>query len=149
MADLDPAGLHLNRTPLHQSNPADTETLSAEVAGAAIEDLEREINRMQRSIRQAIQIQLGQFAGRSFGSLDQNQQMVQSIHRLLDGHGLRIQCSECGHPAILRVSPRPGIEHGAFVFDHTIERRRTFHGGRAVMPPIRLVSKPARNKAAR
>ena len=132
----------------HRHEAADSGPLSSEVAGEAIDDLQREINRLQRSIRQAIQAQLSRFADRNFGSLQQNQQMVQTIHALLDSHGLRVQCSECGHPAILRVSARPGIEHGAFVFDHTIDRRRTFHGGRAVMPQIRLVSKPARKKAA-
>ncbi|GAA5508331.1 hypothetical protein [Novipirellula caenicola] len=142
----------LNPDPTELSPPRqqsdDPRTLSSEVAGAAIEDLQREINRLQRSIRQTIQSQLSRFADQNFGSLQQNQQMVQAIHSLLDSHGLRVQCSECGHPAILRVSARPGIEHGAFVFDHTIDRRRTFHGGRAVMPQIRLVSKPARKKAA-
>ncbi|WP_442508303.1 hypothetical protein SH528x_007269 [Novipirellula sp. SH528] len=132
----------------HRHEAADSGPLSSEDVGDAIEDLQREINRLQRSIRQAIQAQLSRFADRNFGSLQQNQQMVQTIHTLLDSHGLRVQCSECGHPAILRVSARPGIEHGAFVFDHTIDRRRTFHGGRAVMPQIRLVSKPARKKAA-
>ncbi|TWT80894.1 hypothetical protein CA13_23400 [Planctomycetes bacterium CA13] len=123
-------------------SPAEDETLG----GAAIEDLERELNRLQRSIRLAIQSHLQKLAGRSFGSLEQNQQMAQSVHSLLDGHGLRVRCCECGHPAILRVSPRAGIEHGAFVFDHTIESRRTFHGGRSVMPELRLVAKPARKK---
>ncbi|WP_372721896.1 hypothetical protein [Novipirellula sp.] len=131
-----------------RQDSANAESLSTEDVGAAIEDLQREINRLQRSIRQAIQAQLSRFADRNLGSLQQNQQMVQAIHTLLDSHGLRVQCSECGHPAILRVSARPGIEHGAFVFDHTIDRRRTFHGGRAVMPQIRLVSKPTRKKAA-
>ncbi|WP_236622096.1 hypothetical protein [Novipirellula maiorica] len=143
MLNPDPADLSLQRQDADGSG-----ALSSEVAGAAIEDLQREISRLQRSIRQTIQSHLNRFAGENFGSLQQNQQMAQAIHTLLESHGLRVQCSECGHPAILRVSARPGIEHGAFVFDHTIDRRRTFHGGRAVMPQIRLVSKPARKKAA-
>ncbi len=122
--------------------------MSIEAAGAALDELHLELNRLQRTIRQAIQSHLGRLAGRSLGSLELNQQMVQTVHDLLEGHGLRVQCSECGHPAILRVSPRAGIEHGVFVFDHTIQRRRTFHGGRSVMPELRLVTKPARKKAA-
>ncbi|TWU40786.1 hypothetical protein [Novipirellula artificiosorum] len=126
---------------------AEQECEPAEPGGLAIVELERELHRLQRSIRLTIQSHLQTLAGQSFGSLSQNQQMVASIHSLLDSHGFRVQCSECGHPAILRVSPRTGIEQGAFVFDHTIERRRTFHGGRAVMPEIRLVAKPTRKKA--
>ena len=116
-------------------------------SGPVIDELQRELNRLQRSIRVAIQTHLQQLAGQSFGSLEQNQSVAETVHDLLDGHGLRVQCSECGHPAILRVSPRNGIGDGAFVFDHTIEGRRTFHGGRAVMPEIRLIAKPPRKKA--
>jgi len=118
--------------------------------GAANElaELERELNRLQRSIRLAIETHLRKFSGRSFGSLAENQRVATSIHALLDSHGLRVRCSECGHPAILRVSPRGGLASGAFVFDHTIEGRRTFHGGRANLPELRLVSKPARKKKA-
>ena len=114
-----------------------------------IHELQRELNRLQRSIRLAIQSHLQRLEGHSFGSLEQNQSVVETVHSLLDGHGLRVQCSECGHPAILRVSPRRGITDGAFVFDHTIEGRRTFHGGRAVMPEIRLTAKPPRKKTTR
>lgn len=115
-------------------------------AGAMLADLEQQLHRLQRSIRNAIQTELASLSGKSLGSLEHNQQLVGSIHQLLDGHGFRMQCSECGHPAILRVSPRAGIANGAFVFDHSIDGRRTFHGGRAVMPAIRLVAKPARRK---
>jgi hypothetical protein len=120
----------------------------AGAAGAVLADLEQQLNRLQRSIRNAIQTELASLTGKSLESLEHNQQLVGSIHQLLDGHGLRVQCSECGHPAILRVSPRAGIANGAFVFDHSIDGRRTFHGGRAVMPAMRLVAKPARRKSA-
>jgi hypothetical protein len=120
----------------------------AGAAGAMLADLEQQLNRLQRSIRNAIQTELASLTGKSLESLEHNQQLVGSIHQLLDGHGLRVQCSECGHPAILRVSPRAGIANGAFVFDHSIDGRRTFHGGRAVMPAMRLVAKPARRKSA-
>lgn len=115
-------------------------------ADAAMAELNQELARLQRSIRMAIQAQLAKLAGRAMETLTQNQELAQSIHQLLDGHGLRVQCSECGHPAILRVSPRPGSNAGVFVFDHTIEGKRTFHGGRGVVPQIRLVAKPPRKK---
>jgi hypothetical protein len=123
--------------------------MTASEAEAAMAELDQELNRLQRAIRLAIQAQLGKMFGRSLGSLQQNRNLVASIHRLLDSHGLRMRCSECGHPAILRVSPRGGAAHGAFVFDHTIDGRRTFHGGRGTVPMIRLVTKPTRKQRAK
>ena len=107
-------------------------------------ELQQELNRLQRSIRLAIQGQLGKLNGQSMGSLAENRELAKWIHELLDSHGLRVRCCECGHPAILRVSPRGGIANGVFVFDHTIEGRRTFHGGKPVVPELLLVAKPAR-----
>lgn len=107
-------------------------------------ELDRELNRLQRTIRLAIQERLRQFTGRSLGTLAANREFARAIHRLLDSHGLRVRCSECGHPAILRVSPRRGSAAGAFVFDHAIEGRRTFHGGGGRVPELQLVAKPAR-----
>lgn len=123
-------------------------SLTAGEAKAAMAELDQELNRLQRAIRLAIQAQLAQMEGRSMGDLEQNRRLVESIHHLLDNHGLRVRCSECGHPAILRVSPRGQSSNGVFVFDHTIEGRRTFHGGRSAVPQIRLVAKPPRKKAA-
>jgi hypothetical protein len=118
--------------------------MTSQDAAAAMTELEHELNRLQRSIRFAIQAQLAKLTGRSLGSLEQNQHLAASIHRLLESHGLRMLCVECGHPAILRVSPREGSAHGVFVFDHTIEGKRTFHGGRGIVPVIHLVAKPPR-----
>lgn len=127
----------------------DSIPLTTSEAQAAMAELDQELHRLQRAIRLAIQAQLAKMVGRSFANLEQNQQLAQSIHNLLDGHGLRVQCSECGHPAILRVSPRGGAANGVFVFDHTIDGRRTFHGGRGSVPAIKLVAKPPRKKATK
>lgn len=112
----------------------------------ALGELEEELNRLQRAIRMAIQNQLGKLAGQCMGSLGENRHLADSIHQLLESHGLRVQCIECGHPAILRVSPRGQSGNGAFVFDHSIDGRRTFHGGKGCVPEIRLVAKPPRRK---
>ncbi len=137
------------------NTPARTPTQSTNTGSAAdvgsgthpaLADLDRELNRLQRTIRLAIQGQLAKLSGTSLGSLQDNRDLADSIHQLLDSHGLRIRCIECGHPAILRVSPRGGSVAGAFVFDHSIEGRRTFHGGKGTLPEIRLVAKPPRKK---
>ena len=113
-------------------------------ATASIAEMEREFNRLQRQIRMVVQDRLAKFAGRSMGDLERNQHLATAIHQLLERHGLRVRCNECGHAAILRVSARTGSPTGVFVFDHTIDGRRTFHGGRQTMPTIVLVAKPPR-----
>jgi hypothetical protein len=118
-------------------------------ATTSLDELNQEVARLQRSIRLAIQAQLGKLAGRSMADIDQNRQLVESIHQLLESHALRVRCSECGHPAILRVSPRPGSSVGVFVFDHTIEGKRTFHGGRGAVPLLQLVAKPPRKNSTK
>ena len=122
----------------------ESEPLTTSETRETLSQLQQELNRLQRSIRLAIQSQLQKLTGKSFASIAENRELARSIHEMLESHGLRVQCSECGHPAILRVSPRKGCDHGVFVFDHTIDGKRTFHGGRTVFPEIRLVSKPAR-----
>lgn len=118
--------------------------LSSEDAQNTLGQLQQELNRLQRSIRLAIQSQLNKLSGQSMATLEENKELVKSIHQMLESHGLRVQCTECGHPAILRVSPRDGVKNGVFVFDHTINGKRTFHGGSSTLPELRLVAKPAR-----
>jgi hypothetical protein len=130
------------------AKPAPSLAFSAADANSHLGELQMELNRLQRTVRLAIQKQLAKMTGQSLASLQENRELAKSIHQLLDSHGLRIQCCECGHPAILRVSPRGGVANGVFVFDHTIEGRRTFHGGKTVLPEIRLVAKPKRQKRA-
>jgi len=132
--------LFLNIRNIGMSPPQPISSLEAETA---LLELNQELNRLQRTIRLAIQEQLSKMVGRSFDDLQKNRELVDSIHQLLDSHGLRVCCLECGHPAILRVSPR-GSSSGVFVFDHTIDGKRTFHGGRKTVPIIRLVAKPPR-----
>jgi len=124
---------------------AEQKRASAEAA-ARIESLKLQVNRLQRAVRLAIEGELADWTGRTYGSLAANQDVVRMIHELIDGHGLRLKCPECGHPAILRCSSRPGIANGVFVFDHQVAGRRTFHGGGVVMPPLRLVAKPPRRR---
>ncbi|EMI43482.1 hypothetical protein [Rhodopirellula sp. SWK7] len=111
-----------------------------------LESLEQELNRIQRSMRLTLQAKLQALVGRSLGSLEHNRALAASIQAMLDQHGFRLRCQQCGHPAILRVSPRKGVPSGAFVLDHTIDGKRTFHGGGAIVPPIHLLAKPQRKR---
>ena len=118
--------------------------VSIDDAEAQLEELSLQLNNIQRSMRQAIERQLRALAGTTFGSLDANQQFARSVQELLESHGLRVRCIECGHPAILRCSRSAGSPAGVFVFDHYIGRKRTFHGGGSTLPPVRVIAKPAR-----
>lgn len=108
--------------------------------------LQQQINRLQRSVRLAIEAEFAGWSGQNYGSLRANQDVARMIQQTVDGHGLRLRCPECGHPAILRCSSRPGVPDGVFVFDHTIQGRRTFHGGGSTLPVLRVVSKPPRQR---
>lgn len=111
----------------------------------ALLELEKQLNRLHRSIRIAIQDYLKPMEGKRHRTLQENQKAVNQIQKLLERYGLRIQCPECGTPSILRVSPRKNAVDGVFVFDHKVNGKRTFHGGRTTLPLMRLVEKPARS----
>ncbi|QDS87387.1 hypothetical protein EC9_15650 [Rosistilla ulvae] len=103
---------------------------------------------LQRSMRHAIDQTLGQLRGASFGSLTANQRFTRVIQDLLETHGLRVVCPECGAAAILRCSKNPRARDGVFVFDHSLAGRRTFHGGYTTLPVLQVVSKPPRRGKA-
>ncbi|QDV67730.1 hypothetical protein Poly24_14340 [Rosistilla carotiformis] len=107
-------------------------------------ELADQLTGLQQSMRHAIDQTLGQLRGASFGSLEANQQFARVIQELLDTHGLRVECPECGTPAILRCSKNPRARDGVFVFDHSLAGRRTFHGGYTTLPVLQVVSKPPR-----
>lgn len=118
--------------------------LTVEVVGTQLANLQQKMNRLHRTVRLTIEAEFASLAGLSFGTLAANEDVVAMIHDVLESHGLRVQCPECGHPAILRCSGRPGVASGVFVLDHSIEGRRTFHGGYSTLPELRLVAKPRR-----
>lgn len=127
-----------------KKQPTTDPSEDAAAATRMLARLQREMNRLQREIRLTIQAQLSQMNGKSLGSLEANQELARSIHEMLDSHGLRVRCPQCGNAAILRASPRAGAPNGVFVFDHTVDGKRTFHGGRTVVPEIHLTAKPSR-----
>ncbi len=126
----------------------DVPTASLAAATDGLEQLTQQLNQIQRSIRRAIEAYLHSMAGKSFGSVAENQHFARSVQALLESHGLRVRCPECGHPAILRCSRSSGSAGGVFVFDHYIQGRRTFHGGGNLVPKVYVLSKPARRSAS-
>ncbi len=121
--------------------------LSLQQAVDQLSQLTGEVQSLQQQIRARIEVRLQQYYGWTFASLAENQAFVKGVQQLLESHGLRVQCPECGHPAILRCMRIGNTKHGAFVFDHYLDSGRTFHGGPSSVPLIRLVPKPARRTA--
>lgn len=116
-------------------------------ANEQLDELSQELQELQQQIRQRIERRLQQFEGWLFASLADKQVFAKRVQKLLEGHGLRVACAECGHAAILRAVAIGNAKHGAFVFDHYLDSGRTFHGGSTAVPLIRVVSKPARRAA--
>ncbi len=112
-----------------------------------LQGLAEQVGRLQRALRQMIEQELVCWQGRDLGSLEANQELAKRLHELVDQHGLRFRCPECGHAAILRCSARPGLPRGVFAFDHSVAGRRTFHGGGTTVPPLKLVAKPPRRQS--
>ena len=105
-----------------------------------------EVQVLKQVIQERVERSLQGFAGMNFGTLKSNQEFARSVHSLLDGHGFRVVCPECGAAAILRCQKAGNSKSGAFVFDHYLETGRTFHGGPSTFPNIRLTTKPPRRK---
>lgn len=119
-----------------------------EQALGQLKQLTSDVEAVQQQIRRTLEQRLQQFSGWSFTSLGENQEFAKLVHQLLEGHGLRVECLECGNPAILRCLRAGNAKHGAFVFDHYLDSGRTFHGGATTVPLIRVVPKPARRGVA-
>ena len=113
-------------------------------ASAQIQQLEGEIEAYQLSIQKTIEARLRHFQGWTFGSLAENQQFAKMVQKILEEHGLRVRCPECGNPSILRCANAGNSKNGVFVFDHYLDSGRTFHGGPTTFPAITVVPKPAR-----
>ncbi len=112
-----------------------------------IQQLVTEVHALQHQILRTIEARLQQFHGWAFESLAENQAFAKMVHQLLDQHGLRVRCPECGYPAILRCLRAGNSKNGAFVFDHYLDSGRTFHGGPTTVPLLTVVPKPARRSA--
>ncbi|XZE53665.1 hypothetical protein SH139x_005428 [Planctomycetaceae bacterium SH139] len=123
-------------------------TLPIQQAEVGLQRLNQQIAGIQRSLRLTIEHHLQQLNGATFNSLQESQQFVSSVQKLLDANGLRVRCPECGYPAILRCSRSPAVNTGVFVFDHYLPSGRTFHGGGRTLPLLRTVAKPSRRKSS-
>ncbi len=123
-------------------------TLPIQQAEVGLQRLNQQIAGIQRTLRLTIEHHLQQLSGANFNSLQERQQFVSSVQKLLDANGLRVRCPECGYPAILRCSRSPAVDTGVFVFDHYLPTGRTFHGGGRTLPLLRTVTKPSRRKSS-
>lgn len=113
--------------------------ISRYIDSVAFEEMQQ-----RRMICERIGEQLRPLVGQKFASLEENQKLAAAIHRLLEENGLRLQCTTCGEPAILRCLKAGNSPAGSFLFDHRVGGRRTMHGGRVEVPNLIVVDKAPR-----
>ncbi len=101
---------------------------------------------LQATIRITLEQHLATFSGWSFGSLADNHAFTAGVQDLLDQFGFRVSCPHCGSPAILRCQNTGNSKAGVFLYDHTLDSGRTFHGGPTSFPKLMLVPRPARRR---
>jgi hypothetical protein len=106
-----------------------------------------EIEAFKQAILVSLEVTLNSFAGWNFGSLQNNRTFTKEVQVLLDSNGLRVECPECGSPAILRCQSAGNSKTGVFLYDHYLDNGRTFHGGPTTVPRLKLVPRPPRRKA--
>ncbi len=106
-----------------------------------VDAIAMELMQQRRQIRERISQRLAVLQGTRHDSLAGNQSLAQSIHRLLDENGLRVECPTCFRPAILRCLKAGNCATGSFVFDHRVNGRRTMHGGRSDLPHLIVLDK--------
>lgn len=109
-----------------------------------IDSIAMESMQQRRLVCERIGEQLQKLEGQKFESLEENQKLAAAIHRLLEENGLRLQCPNCGEPAILRCLKAGNSPAGSFLFDHRVNGRRTMHGGRGGLPSMIVVDKTPR-----
>jgi hypothetical protein len=113
-------------------------------AAGELQKLISDLQALKLQVQQTIENRLAFFHGWSFATLAENQEFARLVHQILDSHGLRVVCPECGYPAIIRCLRAGNAKNGVFVFDHYLESGRTFHGGPTTVPLLKVVDKPAR-----
>ena len=101
---------------------------------------------VQATIRLTLEQHLSTFSGWNFGSLAGNSAFAVRVQELLDQFGFRVICPQCGSPAILRCQNTGNAKSGVFLYDHTLDSGRTFHGGPTSFPKLSLVPRPARRR---
>lgn len=119
---------------------------------SAISDL-RSIS--QSTTRKAASGILASLVGRSF-TFEENKLVCQEINAALRRIGFRVECCSCpSAPALLRCRKVPRMREGSFQFEHSEEltgrkgivRRRTYHGGTANIPELRMIPAPKTSAA--
>ena len=117
----------------------------ASVSVATLAELSMILDQVRLETIRKIEGHLISLSGSRMDSLQGNQMLAKSLHQLLDSHGFRIRCPECGEPAIMRCLAAGNSQTGSFVFDHVLSHGRTFHGGRSSVPKLEVVAKPSRH----
>lgn len=115
-------------------------TLTPAQANRAIAVVHRDFDDLRSWIRPMLQDYLRSLEGRSFGSLEKNQQFAKDLNGLLVRLGFRLKCQgeNCGEASTLHVKKGATLT-GAFCFTHGERAARASHGGRTSVPKLELI----------
>jgi len=90
-------------------------------------------------IRNELVDYLADLEGHSFRSFEEKLTFADGLRNLLDQlGGLRVKCTTCGSPAILKAR-LAGSKSGKFQFSHTVPGGTTNHGGTVTVPTLELI----------
>lgn len=118
--------------------------LSAEEVHDRIRDLNDRVSHAQKALSTELQSLLNDLVGRSFGSLEANQDVADGLRFLMQRLEVRVACPKkgCGKPALLRARRAGRSPEGTFGFEHTVGSRIMAHAASTRMPDLRLVPAP-------
>lgn len=115
---------------------------------ATLSSLDGKLTELLGPFVREVEAVLARLAGRSFGRRG-NEAIVRTLQLLLQRLGLRVRCTHCRAPAILRCRATGNAKGGSFQFEHYLNGKQTNHGGRATFPKVRLVPAPSDRRRKR
>lgn len=103
-------------------------------------NLEKVIDVEIEKIRVKLTDVLREIEGIEFPTFAEKRAIARKINYLLHLTSCKIKCpkKECGKPALLRAVLAGNSIEGVFQFDHYIDKKRTTHGGKAILPVLEL-----------
>ncbi len=131
--EFQESGLQFRFTPLDE-------------ARLEIDSLHEYIEGHRRAVRHAVEVTLKHFAGFNLGSFEAKTELAKMVMAVLEENHLRVECTVCGAPAIIRCLQSGNSKTGVFLFDHYLDTGRTFHGGLTAFPRVNVVDAPKRRK---
>jgi hypothetical protein len=118
--------------------------LSPDEVHDRIRTLNERVTQAQKAISIELQSLFKELVGRSFGSLEANQQVADGLRFLMQRLEVRVACPQkgCGKPALLRARRAGRSPEGTFGFEHVVGNQLMAHAASTRLPELKLVPAP-------